>query len=122
MGDYFQTVVAREVSPPEALHLAERMREWLVGEGIIAPTMPDCALGGDGKGYPPGPNFERAIVGPDHGTRALWTNGLAIISRLMVDKITTMPKQKLGARIGRLGDDDLLRLNRAMMVFLGLAG
>jgi mRNA interferase MazF len=49
-------------------------------------------------------------------------NGLAAISRLMVDKITTMPKQKLGTRIGRLADDDLLRLNRAMIVFLGLAG
>jgi len=40
----------------------------------------------------------------------------------MVDKITTMPKLKLGSRIGRLADEDLLRLNRAMMIFLGLAG
>ena len=50
------------------------------------------------------------------------TNGLNAASRLMVDKITTMPKQKLGARIGRLADDDVLRLNRAIMIFLGLAG
>lgn len=50
------------------------------------------------------------------------TNGLKGASRLMVDKITTMPKQKLGARIGKLADDDVLRLNRAMMIFLGLAG
>lgn len=49
-------------------------------------------------------------------------NGLKTTSRLMVDKITTMPKAKLGARIGRLADDDLVRLNRAMMIFLGLAG
>ena len=50
------------------------------------------------------------------------TNGLQVPSRLMVDKITTMAKQKLGTRIGRLADDDVLRLNRAMMIFLGLAG
>jgi mRNA interferase MazF len=39
----------------------------------------------------------------------------------MVDKITTIPKSKLDARIGRLADEDILRLNRAMVVFLGLA-
>ena len=50
------------------------------------------------------------------------TNGLETTSRLMVDKITTIPKPKLGTRVGRLADDDMLRLNRAMMIFLGLAG
>ena len=40
----------------------------------------------------------------------------------MVDKITTVPKSKLGARIGRLADQDMMRLNRAMLIFLGLAG
>ena len=49
-------------------------------------------------------------------------NGLETVSRLMVDKITTMPKAKLGSRIGRLADDDMVRLNRALMIFLGLAG
>ena len=49
-------------------------------------------------------------------------NGLETISRLMVDKITTMPKARLGRRIGRLADNDMVRLNRALMIFLGLAG
>jgi mRNA interferase MazF len=40
----------------------------------------------------------------------------------MVDKITTVPKSKLEERIGRLGDDDMVRLGRAIMVFIGLAG
>jgi mRNA interferase MazF len=40
----------------------------------------------------------------------------------MVDKITTLPESKVGARIGHLDDEDMLRLNRAMLVFLGLAG
>jgi mRNA interferase MazF len=48
-------------------------------------------------------------------------NGLREISRLMVDKITTVPKSRIGARIGRLDGADVLRLNRAALVFLGLA-
>jgi mRNA interferase MazF len=40
----------------------------------------------------------------------------------MVDKITTVAKSKLQKRIGRLGDEDVIRLNRAVLVFLGLAG
>ena len=49
-------------------------------------------------------------------------NGLRVASRLMVDKLTTVPKDKLGRRIGRLDDETMLRLNRAMLVFLGMAG
>jgi len=50
------------------------------------------------------------------------SNGLRTTSRLMVDKITTIPKAKLGNRIGKLAGADMVRLNRAMMIFLGLAG
>jgi len=39
----------------------------------------------------------------------------------MVDKITAIPKTKVGVYIGRLDDGDILRLNRAIFVFLGLA-
>ena len=39
----------------------------------------------------------------------------------MIDKITTVPKAKLGTRIGRLRDEDMVRLNRAVLIFLGLA-
>ena len=48
-------------------------------------------------------------------------NGLRVASRMMVDKITTVPKSKAGERIGRLDDSDIVRLNQAMLVFLGLA-
>jgi mRNA interferase MazF len=47
--------------------------------------------------------------------------GLRTTCRLMVDKITTVPKTKVGARVGRLDDQDILRLNQAVLVFLGLA-
>jgi mRNA interferase MazF len=49
-------------------------------------------------------------------------NGLRASCRLMVDKITTVPRAKIGSRIGRLDDEDIVRLNRAIVVFLGLAG
>lgn len=49
-------------------------------------------------------------------------NGLKAPCRLMIDKLTTVPRIRLGRKIGRLDDEDLLRLNRSLIVFLGLAG
>jgi mRNA interferase MazF len=49
-------------------------------------------------------------------------NGLRTSCCLMIDKTTTVPKSKLGLQVGRLDDEDILRLNRAILVFLGLAG
>jgi mRNA interferase MazF len=48
-------------------------------------------------------------------------NGLRATCRLMLDKITTVPKSKVGDRIGRLDDEDMVRINQGLMVFLGLA-
>lgn len=48
-------------------------------------------------------------------------NGLREPSSLMVDKITTAPRAKMGERIGRLSQVDMSRLERSMVVFLGLA-
>ena len=61
------------------------------------------------------PLFRLPIV-PNEG------NGLHELCRLMVDKITTVSKTKIGSRVGRLDDEDIVRLNRAILVFLGLAG
>ena len=47
-------------------------------------------------------------------------NGLRSPSRLIADKITTVAKSKLGAPVGRLDDEDIVRLNQAILVFLGL--
>ena len=49
-------------------------------------------------------------------------NGLREPSRLMVDKLTTTHSSKLGARIGRVDEADMLRFNRAAILFLGLLG
>jgi mRNA interferase MazF len=48
-------------------------------------------------------------------------NGLRSESRVMVDKIVTVPRSRLGKRLGRMEDADVVRLNRAVLVFLGLA-
>jgi mRNA interferase MazF len=49
-------------------------------------------------------------------------NGLREASSLMVDKITTVHRSRLAKRVGQLGDEDLIRLGRAIVVFFGLAG
>ena len=48
-------------------------------------------------------------------------NGLRVVCRLMVDKITTVPRARIGARVGKLPEEDMVRLNRAVLVFLGIA-
>jgi mRNA interferase MazF len=48
-------------------------------------------------------------------------NGLQFPSRIMVDKIHTMRKSRLGYRIGRLESKDVARLDQAIATFLGLA-
>jgi mRNA interferase MazF len=50
------------------------------------------------------------------------TNGLRAACRLMVDKITTVPRARVGTFVGRLAAQDIARLERAVLVFLGIAG
>jgi mRNA interferase MazF len=49
-------------------------------------------------------------------------NGLESASRAMADKITTVRRARLGTQMGRLDDADMVRLSRAILVFLGFAG
>ena len=48
-------------------------------------------------------------------------NGLQSSCRLMVDKLTAVPRTRLGKRMGSLARDEIKALNRAMFVFLGLS-
>jgi mRNA interferase MazF len=48
-------------------------------------------------------------------------NGLKTESHLMVDKITTIRRDRFRQRVGKLDDTDVVRFNRAIMIFLGLA-
>ena len=48
-------------------------------------------------------------------------NGLRNVSRLMVDKLTTVNKSRLGERVGHLDNAEMARLDQAILIFLGLA-
>ena len=57
----------------------------------------------------------RLLIEPDQG------NGLDGPSRIMVDKVTTVHRSRLGTKVGVLDDASILRLNRVLVVFLGIA-
>ena len=48
-------------------------------------------------------------------------NGLRAESRLMVDKVMTPRRSKLSDKIGHLEREHMLALERALLVFFGLA-
>ena len=48
-------------------------------------------------------------------------NALRRESQIMVDKAQTVPREKVGAPFGRLADDSMLAVDRALAVFLGIA-
>lgn len=48
-------------------------------------------------------------------------NGLRQRSQIMIDKIQTVPRAKVGPSLGRLSDDEQIAVNRSLMLFLGLA-
>ena len=48
------------------------------------------------------------------------SNGLAVESRVMADKVTTVRRAGLGRRIGELAEGQLAEVSRALIVFLGL--
>ena len=61
-----------------------------------------------------GTDIVRVLVEPNEH------NGLQTLSKLMADKITTLPRSRLGKRIGVLDADDLRRVETAILIFLGL--
>ena len=48
-------------------------------------------------------------------------NGLKVVSNVMVDKVQSVPRAKLGPVFGRVGRSELQVVDRALLVFLGLA-
>ena len=57
----------------------------------------------------------RFPIAPSHA------NGLKAISHAMVDKIATVPKSKVGRRLGALNSAEVVLLNQTLALFLGLA-
>jgi mRNA interferase MazF len=48
-------------------------------------------------------------------------NGLTKDSQVMVDKATTIPREKAGSRIGSIDSSAMLEIERCLAVFLGIA-
>lgn len=48
-------------------------------------------------------------------------NGLRKPSQIMIDKVATVRRSRIGKRIGRLDDESTLRLNRSLAFVMGLA-
>ena len=48
-------------------------------------------------------------------------NGLQRISQIQVDKVMTVARERIGATIGRLDDATMLRVNRSLAIFIGIA-
>ena len=48
-------------------------------------------------------------------------NGLRTVSQIMVDKVTTVRRQRLGQTIGHLEEDVMLRVSRALALWFGIA-
>ena len=48
------------------------------------------------------------------------TNGLRKSSQVMVDKVQTISREKLGEIFGRVTEEDMLAVSRALAVFLGV--
>lgn len=47
-------------------------------------------------------------------------NGLRHVSRVMIDKVSTLSRDKLGKRIGSLPDEQMARISRSLADFLSL--
>lgn len=48
-------------------------------------------------------------------------NGLQSISQIQIDKILSVPRERVGSVIGRLDDATMLKVNRSLAVFAGIA-
>ncbi|KEJ93885.1 type II toxin-antitoxin system PemK/MazF family toxin [Sulfitobacter sp. KE34] len=49
-------------------------------------------------------------------------NGLRMRSQIMIDKAVTVRTDKLGKAFGQLDDTAMIEVNRALALFLGVAG
>lgn len=56
----------------------------------------------------------RLTVAPDA------TNGLRLVSQIMVDKAMTVRRDRIGSALGRLDPEMMITVNRSLALFLGL--
>jgi mRNA-degrading endonuclease toxin of MazEF toxin-antitoxin module len=69
----------------------------------------------------PSPRTRRHLLAKSSTVWSTGSTGLTRSGQLLVDKVTTVPCTSLTHRVGRLSDSDVVALDRALVVFLGLA-
>ena len=111
MGNYFQTLVDRDIPIAAAEGAASKIVRWLIDRGVIEPRAKDCVLSRDKLGYPPGLNYRDVIdlpAGCDDYTLDTLTNGLEIEIGRQVFYTTwglTLVCRKCSGRVDGRGDD-----------------
>ena len=50
-----------------------------------------------------------------------WTKRGDIVTQIMVDKVLTLPREKIGKRVGHLSNTLMIRVGRALTVWLGMS-
>jgi mRNA interferase MazF len=48
-------------------------------------------------------------------------NGLTKQSQIMIDKVTALKRERIVQNIGYIDDDSMIKLNRSLALFLGIA-
>ena len=75
------------------------------------PTVTLCLVSSDLREAP----LFRLAVGPTP------ENGLKLDSQIQIDKVMTVLREKIGPSFGRLNDATMLKVNRALALFMGIA-
>ena len=75
------------------------------------PTVTLCLVSSDLRDAP----LFRLTVGPTP------ENGLNVDSQIQIDKAMTVMREKIGPNIGRVDDATMLKVNRALALFMGIA-
>lgn len=85
MGDWFQTIVDKDVSARNAAALGADILDWLIGAGVVVAERDGCVLGAV-FGHRPGPAVAEVVdsTAGDPSFRDLWANGLALITERSV--------------------------------------
>lgn len=104
-GDFVTVAVAGDYGKP---------RPALIIQSDLFNELPSVALCLVTSDLHNAPIFRITVdPGPD--------NGLRSISQIQIDKIVSVPRERVGAVIGHLDDTTMLKVNRSLAVFTGIA-
>jgi mRNA interferase MazF len=107
--------VKRDGIVPVALPGAyDNPRPALVVQSDLFDALPSVTIAPITRELREAPLF-RITLQPDAG------NGLKKASQVMIDKMQTVPRSKLGEPFGRVDGETMVAVTRALAVFLGIA-